>query len=84
MGRFFISPFFPAFGENIEISGEKFLQIFEKRENVEKLIKAVEELSRKDEARKKAEKLERLERKKVEADTGGTPERKGWRRYLPF
>ena len=45
MGRFFVSPFLSALGENIGISGEKFLQMFEKRENVEKLIKAVEGLT---------------------------------------
>jgi len=42
MGRLFVSPFLPALGENIGISGEKFLQIFEKHENVEKLIKTIE------------------------------------------
>lgn len=80
MGRFFISPFLPAFGDNIGIGGEKMLQIFEKQENLEKLVKAVEELEREDEERKKAEKLER---KRVEAEKGETP-KKGWRRFLPF
>jgi len=73
MGRFFLSPFLPAFGENIGMRGEKFLQIFEKRDNVEKLIKAVEELKQEEEERKKAEMAE-----------GGKPEKKGWRRFLPF
>ena len=63
MGRFFISPFLPVFGENIGIGGEKFLQIFEKRENVEKLIKVVEELTREEEERKKADKAKKLETK---------------------
>ena len=84
MGRFFISPFLAAFGDNIGISGEKVLQIFEKKENVEKLIKAVEALSREEEERKKAEKAEKLERKRVEADAGGTHKKEGWRRFLPF
>ena len=84
MGRFFISPFLPAFGENIGISGETLLQIFEKHENVKKLLKSVEALSREEEERKKAEKAEKLERKRVEADTGGTHKKKGWRRFLPF
>lgn len=30
MGRFFLSPFLPFFGENINQQGEKFLTIFEK------------------------------------------------------
>ncbi len=80
MGRFFISPFLPVFGENIGISGEKILQIFETQENFEKLLTAVEELEREDEERKKAEKLER---KRVEAEKGET-HKKGWRRFLPF
>jgi len=83
MGRFFVSPFFPAFGENLGISGEKFFQIFEKRENVEKLIKAVEELTRQEEERKEAEKAEKLERKCVENETGETHNKKWWRRFLP-
>ena len=84
MGRVFISPFLPAFGENIGLTGEKLLQIFEKPENVEKLIKAVEELARKEGERKKAEKAEKLERKRVESDAGETHKKKGWRRFLPF
>ena len=84
MGRFFVSPFLPAFGENIGITGEKFLQTFEKRENVEKLIKAVEELTCEEEARKKVEKVEKLEEKRIESETGGTHKKKGLRRFLPF
>ncbi len=83
MGRLFVSPFLPAFGENIGISGEKFLQIFEKPENGEKLIKAVEALAREEEERKKTEKAEKLERKRAESDAGET-HKKGWRRFLPF
>ena len=84
MGRFFISPFLPAFGENIGISGETLLQIFEKHENVKKLLKSVEALSREEEERKKAEKAEKLERKRVEADAGEASKKKGWRRFILF
>ena len=80
MGRFFISPFLPAFGDDIGIGGEKILQIFETQENFERLLKAVEELEREEDERKKAEKLER---KRVEAENGETS-KKGWRRFLPF
>ena len=76
MGRFFISPFLPIFGENLGINGEKFFQIFEKRENVEKLIKVVEKLTQEEEERKKAKKSKMAERGKLE--------RKGWRRFIPF
>ncbi len=76
MGRFFLSPFLPAFGKNIGIGGEKLFQVFEKRENVDRLIKAVEKLMQEEEERKKSEKVKMVE--------GGEPERKGWRRFLPF
>ena len=76
MGRFFISPFLPIFGKDIGINGEKFLKVFEKRDNVEKLVKAVEELERKKEELKKAEKAKMAE--------DGEPKRKGWKRFLPF
>jgi hypothetical protein len=84
MGRFFVSPFLPALGEDLGISGEKFLQIFEKHENVEKLIKAVEELTREEEEQKKAEKAKKQEEKRAEIESGEAPEKKGWRRFLPF
>ena len=74
MGRFFFSPFLPFFGEDIGIGGEKFFQIFEDSENVEKLIKAVEKLTRKEEEQKKAK----------QAETGGASKKKGWRRFIPF
>ncbi len=72
LSRFFISPFFSAFGDNIGLNGEKFLSVFEKRDNVERLILAIEELKKQKEERKKAEKSKRQH------------EEKGWRRFLPF
>ena len=84
MGRLFISPFLPALGENVGIIGEKVLQIFEKRDNVEKLIKAVEALAREEEEKKKTEKAKKLKEKKEKLDESGESERKGWRRILPF
>ena len=84
MGRFFVSPFLPVFGEEIGLSGEKLLRIFEKRENVEKLIKAVEELTREEEEQKKAEKAKKLEKKSAETETGEVPKKKGWWHFLPF
>ena len=84
MGRLFLSPFLPAFGEDIGLSGEKLLQIFEKRKNAEKLIKAVETLAREEKERKKAEKAEKLERKRVESGARDTHKKNGWRRFIPF
>lgn len=84
MGRLFVSPFLPVLGENVGISGEKFLQIFEKRDNVEKLIKAVEALAKEDEEKKKTEKAKKLKRKSARTETGELPKNKGWRRFIPF
>ena len=82
MGRFFLSPFLPAFGENIGIGGEKLFKIFEKRENVEKLIKTVEDLNQQEKDQEKIEKDKKLE-EKAKIKTGETSEKKGWRRFLP-
>lgn len=95
MGRFFLSPFLPAFGEEIGMGGEKVMLIFEKRGNVERLIQMVEELVQEENERKEAAKAERkrLEaEKKAAQQVGGEaqgegaskPEKKGWRRFIPF
>jgi hypothetical protein len=83
MGRVFLSPFLPAFGEDIGIGGEKFLQIFEKRENVEKLLDALEELAQEEEGRPKEEGGASSEEASAE-EPEETTEKKGWRRFLPF
>jgi hypothetical protein len=95
MGRFFLSPFLPAFGEDIGIGGEKVMLIFEKRGNVERLIKMVEKLAQEEKERKEAKKAEK-KRKKIQAleqeqskgdSPGEKPEKlqkKGWRRFIPF
>jgi len=84
MGRFFVSPFLPAFGDNIWMDGEKFLQIFEKKENVDKLIKAIEQLTQEEEEQKKVEKVKDLAEKRAEIETEGASNKKGWRQFLPF
>jgi len=43
LGRFMIFPFLYFLGGDISRSGEKFFNIFEKRENVKKLIALLEE-----------------------------------------
>ncbi len=72
MGRALVSPFLPAFGDSINMNGEKVIQIFEKRENLEKLIIAVEKLSQEEKEKNESERA--LEE----------PKKKGWRRFLPF
>jgi hypothetical protein len=72
MGRFALSPFLPLLGDDLGLTGEKMLQLFEKEENVEKIIKHIEDLSEKE----KQKKLENKDKVKQE--------KKGWRRFLPF
>ena len=84
MGRLFVSPFLPMIGSDVGINGEKFFQIFEKRENVEKLIQAVENLTQEEKELKKADKAKKLEEKKLKMAKEEKPEKKGWRYFLPF
>lgn len=49
LGKFFISPFLPALGEKISVNGEKYIRVFEKRENIERLITLLEQMSKEDE-----------------------------------
>ena len=76
MGRFFVSPFLPALGENIGRSGEKLFTIFEKRENVEKLITLLEEKAKEEEHPPEKEEQTTTDKE--------APPKKGWRRFLPF
>ncbi len=89
MGRFFITPFVPIISDKWGVTSEKFFLVFEKRENIERLLKRLEELSQEDEDKKRAEKEARkkAEQEKAQATEGGAQpqeEKKGWRKYLPF
>lgn len=69
--RIALSPYFLFFGSE----GHEILDTFEKRQNIEKLIKMLEE------------KHKQEKDKKEEAEEGGAPakaEKKGWRRYFRF
>ena len=66
MGRFFISPFVPVISDKWGITSEKFFLIFEKRENIEKLLKRLEELAQEDDA--KAREAKRAAKEKKEAE----------------
>ncbi len=77
MGRVFVAPFLPALGEDVGIGGEKIFQIFEKRDNVEKLLNAVEKLDKEEKQRKKTEKAKNLEGKSQET------QKKWWKRIIP-
>jgi hypothetical protein len=88
MGRFFITPFVPIISDKWGVTSEKFFLVFEKRENIERLLKRLEELSQEDEDKRRAEKEARkkAEQEKAVAESGAQPqdEKKGWRKYLPF
>ena len=76
MGRVFISPFLPAISDDISIQGEKLFRFFEKHENVEKLITALEEMEREEKAKK--------QKKAKDSTKEQNSEKKGWRRFIPF
>jgi hypothetical protein len=84
MGRFFVSPVISVFGDDWGIGGEKFFRIFEKHENVEKLIQAVEKLTQEEKEKEEAEKAKRLEAKRAAEGDEEKPKKTGWRRFLPF
>ncbi|RLI07567.1 hypothetical protein DRO24_02750 [Candidatus Bathyarchaeota archaeon] len=74
MGRFLISPFLPAISEDLGRKGDIFLRVFEKRENVEKLLSLLEEMA-KEEERRPQETFENDEKEH---------KKRGWRRLIPF
>ena len=78
MGRFFLSPFTIILGDKSFQDSEKFFTVFEKQENIEKVIKILEDIAQKEEEVKRKEKEEN---KKL---TSEESKKKGWRRYLPF
>ena len=48
MGRIFLTPFMPVLGDTFNELGNKLIIVFEKKENVEKLIKKLEYLEKKE------------------------------------
>lgn len=46
MARLTLSPFFPIFGANVDLWGQKLIYVFEEKENVEKLVTLLEQMSR--------------------------------------
>ncbi len=74
MGRLLFSPFLPAINNNAAIGGEKLFQLLEKRENADKLLKAIEKLSKEAEEKKKIEKAKNAD--------GKTATKKWWQRFF--
>lgn len=84
MSRLFIGPFLPALGKQYGLTGEKLIDVFEKKKNVEKLICLIEEMAQEDEKRKKEERERKKSLKKSTEKDNTSDKRIGWRKYLPF
>ena len=80
IGRFMIFPFLYFMGGDISRSGEKFFNIFEKKENLEKLIMLVEKKAEEKDKKKDKIKKDNVIEKEVEESRT----KRGWRRFLPF
>lgn len=81
MGQIFISPMLPILGDNLMMKGDKAMRVFERDENVEKLIQRLEDMAVngiEDETETKEEPSNKEDEEVV------TEEKKGWRRYLPL
>lgn len=91
--RVALAPLMPALGDNLGLTSEKMLQVFENRKNVESLIKILENnlkreeterrRKKKEEKQKKQEEKEREQAVKRALDEAGKKNRKGWLRFLP-
>jgi len=75
MGRFFISPYLIMVGDELGMTGEKIIQLFENRDNVDKLITAIDNLQNEEKEK---------ERKAKEREAKEKVPKKGWRRFIPF
>jgi predicted Rossmann-fold nucleotide-binding protein len=71
LGRAFTSPLFMILGDQLIDEGEKYFSVFEKRENIDKVIELLKKMQEEDNNKKNEAKKDI--NKKV-----------GWRRYLPF
>ena len=81
MGQMFVSPLLPFLGDNIMVKGDKAMRIFEDTQNVERLIKRLEDLAVNGLDAKQEIKQEPEYQEDKEALE---EENKGWRKYLPF
>lgn len=45
MARLTLSPFFPIFGANVDLWGQKLIYVFEEKKNVDKLITLLEKMA---------------------------------------
>ena len=91
MSRVVLAPFLPALGPDIDFMGEKLIQTFGDRGNIEKLIQILEKMARGEyqkpgEAEAPPAEETTASEAPVESEEPPKPVegRKGWRRWLPF
>jgi hypothetical protein len=92
MSRLMISPFLPALGPAVNELGENLINVFEERDNVEKLITILEEMARgeygneeeEQEAGAPEEGEEKPETDRASDDQAEPKKEKTWRDWLPF
>ncbi|MBS7630703.1 hypothetical protein KEJ47_03880 [Candidatus Bathyarchaeota archaeon] len=75
-GRFFISPILYGLGEKISVGAEKLFIVFENRDNIEKLIRMLEQMTEEEEMKKKEES------EKIDKQKGVGEPRRRFRRFL--
>ncbi|MBD3207769.1 hypothetical protein GF319_15675 [Candidatus Bathyarchaeota archaeon] len=80
MGQVFFYPLLPFLGDNAMVKGDKFFRIFQEKENVDKLIDRLEEISIKG-IEPKVNDQRKVSTNEI---SHGKKEKKGWRKYLPF
>jgi hypothetical protein len=83
--RLTLSPFFPIFGSNIDMWGEKLINVFEDRENIDKLILLLEKMSTEEYESKEKDPIEKVGVSEEDQEYEETKnEKSGWRHWLPF
>lgn len=60
-GRFFITPLLYGLGDRISLGAEKLFMVFERRENLEKLIRMLEEKAEEETKRREEERRDKTE-----------------------
>ncbi len=65
LSRMFFSPFLPILGPEYNLLGDKLMYVFQKRQNVEKLITVMEDMAQEDEERKKEAKAKKKAAKNI-------------------
>ncbi len=83
--RLTLSPFFPILGSTMDMWGEKLIDVFEERENIDKLILLLEKMSEEEDTKPDPDpKFKETEEDPEDDEQGAKNEKSGWQRWLPF